>query len=229
MKKSLLWTLIASCSSLLMLGSCKKESGTVWDDSSSMGSYKRAKERVLWGSTNDEEVAMTNSRSFSSTEEDFIPLQDDDLKQQFSETVFMQPKESPGETGSFLPGISGFQTPEGHLSSIFQTLYFNTDEYTPKNTDASASISKMASYLKKHTKTYIFISGNCDQRGPEAYNLSLGSRRANTVRSLLIQQGVNPEQIHTISYGKEKLANSKNTPEAWQENRRAEFKIYTQK
>ncbi len=227
MKKSLLFTLTISCISLLVLGGCKKDSGAVWDDSTSMGNYKRAKERVLWGSSSDGEIAMSDSKIFSSGDDDFVPLQDDDLKLQFSEAVFMQPKESPGEENSSIPGISGFQTPYGSLASIFQPIHFNTDEYVVKNKQELAAIDEMSNYLKQHPKTYIFIEGNCDQRGPEAYNLALGSRRANAVRSILIQQGVNPEQLYTISYGKEKLLNPKNTPDAWAQNRRAQFKIYS--
>ncbi len=227
MKKSLLFALMTSCISLLILGGCKKDSGAVWDDSTSMGNYKRAKERVLWGASSEGEIAMADSKLFASSDDDFVPLQDDDLKLQFSETVFMQPKESPGEENSSIPGISGFQTPYGSLATIFQTVHFNTDEYVIKNKEEIASIQKMSSYLKSHPKTYIFVEGNCDQRGPEAYNLSLGSRRANAVRNMLIQEGVNPDQIYTISYGKEKLLNSKNTPEAWAQNRRAQFKIYS--
>ena len=228
MKNSLFLTLILSCSSFLILDSCKK-SGDVWDDSSNVGSYKRAKERVLWGTSNDSEIAQSDFQSSFKLEDDFIPLQDDDLKQQFSETVFMQAKDSPGESDSMLPGIRGFQSPSGSLSSIFTPIHFNTDEYSLKNSESQAALNKAASYLKEHKKTYVFVEGHCDQRGPEAYNLSLGSRRSNAVRTYLIQQGVSPEQIYTISYGKEKLQDLHNTPEAWKQNRRAQFKIYTQK
>ncbi|MGE5196373.1 MAG: OmpA family protein, partial [Anaerolineae bacterium] len=88
------------------------------------------------------------------------------------------------------------------------------------------TIDKIASYLKEHKDTFIFVLGHCDERGPEAYNLALGSRRANTIRSLLVQKGVDLNQIHTISYGKERPIDAGHTPEAWQKNRRAEFKVY---
>lgn len=228
MKKSTILTLIISCASCLILDSCKDQNSNVWDDSNTtMGSYKRPKERALWGANDTPEVAI--AESYSSTNNDFVPLEDEDLKQQFSEIVFAQPKDSPGEDGSALPGISGFQNPTGTLAQIFKNVYFNTDEYTPKDADSSATLQKIASYLKTNPNTYIFVTGNCDQRGPEAYNQSLGAKRSNSVRSLLIKQGVNAEQIHTISYGKEKLADTHNTAEAWAKNRRAEFKIFVKK
>jgi peptidoglycan-associated lipoprotein len=229
MKKTTLWSLLIPCLSCLLFNSCSKQNNDVWDDSSSnVGSYKRAKERPLWGSSEEGDLASASAKFFSQ-EDDFIPLQDEDLKQQFSDIVFAQPKDSPGEDGSFLPDISGFQSPTGNLAKIFQTLYFNTDEYNAKNANSAEIIHQISSYLKSNPKTYIFVAGHCDQRGPEAYNLSLGAKRANTVRTMLIQQGVNPEQIHTISYGKEKLADFANTPEALAKNRRAEFKLYTKR
>jgi peptidoglycan-associated lipoprotein len=192
-----------------------------------MGSYKRAKERVLWGTgSNEETVAFQGSKESSVFDDDFIPLQDEDLKGQFSEVVFAQPKDSPGEEGSFLPGIEGFHLPLGALAQVFQTVYFNTDEYTLKKQEHLQAIVRAAEYLKAHPKTFIFVTGNCDQRGPEAYNLALGSKRANYVRNLLIEKGVNGDQIHTISYGKEKLVDLSNTPDGWAKNRRAEFKFY---
>jgi peptidoglycan-associated lipoprotein len=230
MKKSLLWTFVLSCSSLLILDSCGNKNTDAWGDNTNLGSYRRAKERVLWGSSQGDEVAtsyesMSSKDSFGS-DDDFVALQDEDLKQSFSEVVFSQPKDSPGEAGSFLPGIDGFHIPIGALAQIFQTVYFNTDEFTLKKQEYVQTIHKVADYLKGHPKTYIFIEGYCDQRGPEAYNLALGSRRANYVRNLLIEKGVSGEQIHTISYGKERLFDPANTPEAWAKNRRAQFKLH---
>ncbi len=226
MKKSTLLTLSLSCFCLLVLGSCQKGSD---DDSVSMGNYKRAKERILWGSQDNEELALLGSDTLFIEEDDFVPLQDEDLKQQFTEAVFKQPKESPGEEESSIPGINGFETPSRELSSIFQLLHFNTDEHCLRNPEDQNTIKRIAEYLKAHKKTYIFVEGHCDQRAPEAYNLSLGTRRANAIRSLLIQQGVSSEQIYTVSYGKEKLLNTETGPSAWAQNRRAAFKVFSKK
>ncbi len=226
MKKSLIWTLILSCSSLLLLDSCKKSSD-VWDDSNSMGSYKRAQEKILWGNDSSEEaLASNNVKESYDFEKDFIPLQDEDLKQQFAEIVFAQPKDSPGEYGSQLPGIEGFSLPMGALTQIFQTVYFNTDEYTLKKEEHLQVMNKIATYLQKNPKVYIFVEGHCDQRGPEAYNLALGSRRSNYIRNLLIEKNVDMNQIYTISYGKEKLVSFSNSSDGWSLNRRAQFKLY---
>ena len=80
--------------------------------------------------------------------------------------------------------------------------------------------------MKKNPNVYIFVSGHCDERASEAYNLALGTRRANTLRSLLVKKGVNPNHIYTISFGKEMPVDLGHTAEAWSKNRRVEFKIF---
>ena len=204
MKQSFLRTALLSCVGLCLLNSCQKNNnGDVWNDSS-MGSYKRAKERVLWGEPNQEEVAVEalSATSFSSPSEDFIALAEEDLKQQFSEATFAQAKHSPGDEGSYLPGIEGFQIPTAALAQVFRVIYFDTDQSSIKHAGQLEPLYEMASYLKSHPNTYIFVEGHCDQRAPEAYNLALGTRRANSVRNFLIEQGVHVDQIHTVSYGK---------------------------
>ena len=84
----------------------------------------------------------------------------------------------------------------------------------------------MATYLKRHKNTYIFIEGHCDERASEAYNLSLGTRRANYIRNVLIKYGVNPQQIYTASYGKERPEELGHGQKVWAKNRRVAFKIY---
>lgn len=230
MKTSYIWLALSSATLLLVTG-CGKKNGDTWDDNNtSMGSYKRAGQRVLWGDPNNAtDVAQADNIAFAAQDEEFIPLKEDDLKQQFNDMAVAQPKNSPGEEGSFLPGIEGFQIPTSSLAAVFKTVHFNTDEHVVKKEEDIQAINKMAAYLKAHPKTYIFVSGHCDQRGPEAYNLALGTRRSNSVRSMLVQKGVNPEQIHTISYGKEHLLDSSNTSTGWAKNRRAEFRIFQQK
>jgi peptidoglycan-associated lipoprotein len=56
--------------------------------------------------------------------------------------------------------------------------------------------------------------------------LALGSRRANSIRNALIKEGVNPDNVFTISYGKERPIAFENNEEGWSLNRRAEFKLY---
>jgi peptidoglycan-associated lipoprotein len=167
-------------------------------------------------------LVSTTNEFFGSLEEDFIPLSDDDVHT----LSLSQPKEVPGNPGSKVPGISQFQTPSKSLGATFSKIYFNTDQHTPKDKEQIDAIQKIAQYLKKHQNTYIFIEGHTDERAPEAYNLALGTKRSNCVRNLLIKEGVNKDQLYTVSYGKEKPEASGHNEKAWAKNRRVSFRIY---
>ncbi len=83
------------------------------------------------------------------------------------------------------------------------------------------TLTRQVSYLKAHDKLKVTIEGHCDERGTREYNLALGERRANAVKSYLVKAGVNAKRITTISYGKERPAVIGNNEEAYAENRRA--------
>jgi len=215
----LLITLLCAMACGLVTG-CRSGNGSVWDDNKTAGNYKGSA-RSLWGS---EETASDDF--FGPNDEDFVALKDEDLKTQFADGAIPQPKHSPGEMGSGLPGIDGFHTPIGSESSIFRSVYFNTDDHILRGKEQLEIIEKISAYMKSHAEVAIFVSGHCDERAPEAYNLALGARRANYIRSQLIQKGVDPERIHTISYGKERPTDLGHNQEAWSKNRRGEFRIY---
>lgn len=56
--------------------------------------------------------------------------------------------------------------------------------------------------LKKNPEADILITGNCDTRGPEAYNLKLGRHRAEAVKKFMLDKGIPEERIRIISRGK---------------------------
>jgi peptidoglycan-associated lipoprotein len=167
-------------------------------------------------------LVSTTNEFFASLEDDFIPLSDSDIQT----LSLSQPKEIPGAQGSKVPGISQFETPSKALAATFSKIYFNTDQHTPKDREQIEAVQKIAQYLKRHPNTYVFIEGHTDERAPEAYNLSLGTKRSNCIRSLLIKEGVSKERLFTVSYGKEKPDANGHNEKAWAKNRRVSFKIY---
>ncbi|MFN7170934.1 MAG: OmpA family protein, partial [Candidatus Omnitrophota bacterium] len=56
--------------------------------------------------------------------------------------------------------------------------------------------------LKKNPQADILITGNCDIRGPEAYNLKLGRQRAEAVKRYMIEKGIADSRIRIVSRGK---------------------------
>jgi peptidoglycan-associated lipoprotein len=67
------------------------------------------------------------------------------------------------------------------------------------------------------------VEGNCDERGTEKYNLSLGDKRALAVREYLVTLGVDAHQVVTVSYGAAKPAAEGHSESAWSKNRRDDF------
>ncbi len=216
----ILITLLCAMACGLVTG-CRSGNGSVWDDNSTAGNYKGSA-RSLW--TNEE--TASNDDFFAPADEDFISLKDEDLRIQFVDGAIPQPKTSPGEKGSGLPSLEAFHSATGSESAIFQNVFFNTDDHIIRGKEYIAILDKISAYMKSHPDVFLFVSGHCDERGPEAYNLSLGARRANYIRTMLVQKGVDPERIHTVSYGKERPVDLGHNQDAWTKNRRGEFRIY---
>ena len=62
---------------------------------------------------------------------------------------------------------------------------------------------------------------HADERGTREYNIALGARRAQSVRSYLASRGIDANRMRTISYGKERPVAVCNDISCWSQNRRA--------
>ncbi len=89
--------------------------------------------------------------------------------------------------------------------------------------DARDALSRTGQFLRSNSQIKVTIEGHCDERGSTEYNLGLGERRAQAVRQFLIQLGVAPERMETVSYGKEKPFCTASNEACWQQNRRGHF------
>ena len=212
---------------VIALSGCKRSASDVWEDTKTAGRQVGNSFKTLAGSRCVSKQ-VKGARDFRGPcDSDFIPLSDEDLQEQLQlDTNHPQPSTSPGEAGSNLPGVDGFSTPSGSLAAVFQNVYFETDDYSISSGASRKTLQKVASFMKQHPNMAVFVEGHCDQRGTAAYNLALGAKRANAVRNFLIDEGVNPEKIFTISYGKERLVAQGGDAESMKLNRRVEFKIY---
>ena len=209
---------------LLTLSFGCQPKAAVWEQDATTAKYTKHK-RASWNSDEDSELSA-NQEDFQGEEQDFIPLKEEDLRGSLADAAIRQPKETPGAEGSSVPGIQQFYDPSGDVGSLFKIVHFNTNDHMLRQKEDRDNVVRMAQYLKDHPEVSLFVEGHCDERGPAAYNLSLGTRRANHVRALLIQHGADPDQIHTISYGLEKPISFGHSSEDWAQNRRAQFKIH---
>lgn len=103
-----------------------------------------------------------------------------------------------------------------------QTVHFAYDSAAvlSKEQDKIVIVSEK---LKSDSSALLIIEGHCDERGTEEYNRSLGERRALALREALAGAGIDAQRIRTISYGKDKPADTGHDESAWSKNRRGEF------
>ncbi len=123
------------------------------------------------------------------------------------------------------PGDTRFSgSPLDDPSSLLskRVIYFDFDRAEIKG-EFRDIIRAHAEYLSRNSGTRIVLEGHTDERGTREYNMGLGERRANSVRSMMTLQGVASGQIETVSYGEERPVALGHDEESWRLNRRVEI------
>jgi peptidoglycan-associated lipoprotein len=211
---------------LLLSASCSRNTTQTWEDVKTAGRYMQRGVDSALGKDYESRMLSSDDEFIGPYDDDFVPLSESDLKNQFaiSDIALPQPKGAPGEKG--IPSLDTFYTPPATLRSLFKTVHFDTDDHTIKDKAEITALLQLAAYLKKHPEIYLVIEGHADERASASYNVALGMRRANYVRSFLVKNGVDLNRIYTVSKGKEQPIAMGHSPEDWRENRRSEFRIY---
>ena len=93
---------------------------------------------------------------------------------------------------------------------------FNSAEIS---SNARRELESQALYMKKNPDINITLQGRCDERGSTEYNLALGALRAGNAAHVMIAEGIEPERINTISYGKENPIYPGTGEAVWAKNR----------
>ncbi len=109
-------------------------------------------------------------------------------------------------------------------ASLLATVYFdyNRDDLTEAG---RATLDAKVPILSSNPGIRLRISGHTDARGSDEYNLSLGLRRAATVKRYLAQFGISDDRLETMSAGEERPAVQGDGEDVWAMNRRAEFDL----
>ena len=84
---------------------------------------------------------------------------------------------------------------------------------------ARDNLQAQALYMKQNRDVNITLQGRCDERGSTEYNLALGALRAGNAAHVMIRDGIEPERIKTISYGKENPIYTGTGEKVWALNR----------
>ena len=152
-------------------------------------------------------------------------------------------KQDPGTSlngsnfGALPPPISG---PGGIESSVLpepirgqqavetgdmKRIYFTFDSASLLE-PAKDQLDQNAAWLRANPGVAIQIEGHCDARGTSDYNYALGQRRADVARDYLIQQGIEPGRLHTISYGADRPDDPGSSDMSHARNRRTQFLVF---
>ena len=103
-------------------------------------------------------------------------------------------------------------------------IFYDYDSYDVRP-DAQSTAQQDANFLNQHPEIKVVIGGYCDERGSTEYNLALGENRANAAKQALVNAGVSPTRLRTVSYGKERQFCTEENEACWQQNRRAQFNV----
>jgi peptidoglycan-associated lipoprotein len=108
-------------------------------------------------------------------------------------------------------------------TQVLDTVYFEFDQATLSDLSKDTLV-RNSDWLRSNPDVRVQVEGNADERGTPEYNLALGERRAEAVKSYLASLGIDRNRLVTISYGEERPAAPDHTEDAWALNRRVDFK-----
>lgn len=107
------------------------------------------------------------------------------------------------------------------------SIFFEFDKFSLKEEQADAVVAFVSKIDTSRIES-VQIFGYCDDRGKDAYNYTLSTNRANTVKNKLIEKGIKSKIIITLE-GKGRIMLDEdmqtNVPEARSKNRRVDVVV----
>ncbi len=103
-------------------------------------------------------------------------------------------------------------------------VHFEFDKYdlTPVGKEV---LQDVAEKLAEFPEVNVILEGHTCSCGAESYNYRLGLNRANAVRDYLVELGVSPSRLKTVSYGELRPAVVERNKADHAKNRRVEFNV----
>jgi peptidoglycan-associated lipoprotein len=80
-------------------------------------------------------------------------------------------------------------------------IYFDYNKADLRN-DHLPILAKAVKSLDKNPDASILITGNCDARGSDEYNMKLGAKRSAVVKDYMLDNGITEDRIKIVSRGK---------------------------
>jgi len=108
---------------------------------------------------------------------------------------------------------------------ILEKIYFETDKAIIKPVSFPL-LDAIIKTLKGNPQILqIEIQGHADERDSHAHNLKLTDDRAHSVKSYIVNKGIDPHRLMAKGYGETRPVDKRHNEEAWSKNRRVEFVI----
>lgn len=112
------------------------------------------------------------------------------------------------------------RSPAYFQGTIGDRVLFAVDQST-LGSEARTTLAGQAGWLTQNPEYTAIIEGHADEQGTREYNLALGARRASAVQEYLVNAGVAPGRLRTVSYGKERPIEICSDEVCYSRNRRA--------
>ena len=94
------------------------------------------------------------------------------------------------------------------LTATFKSeVMFDFDSATLKP-GGFVELQRVADVLRRYPETTIVVEGHTDSRGSDAYNQVLSEKRAQAVRTAMVEAGVAAERIEAVGYGESRPISS---------------------
>jgi len=123
-----------------------------------------------------------------------------------------------------LTGKGAAKSPLTDPTSILsrRSIFYDYDKFDVKD-QYRELVEAHARFLRDNPKHKMLIQGNTDERGSREYNISLGQKRSDGVKRMLMLLGAREDQIESVSLGEEKPKSEGHDESAWSQNRRSDI------
>jgi outer membrane protein OmpA-like peptidoglycan-associated protein len=127
------------------------------------------------------------------------------------------------QNAALLAALDAKQTDRGMVLTLGGVLFDSNEASLSSGGDRS--LDKLAQFLRDNPKRNVRVQGYTDSTGTAAQNLELSQRRADTVRSALVEDGLDAQRATTKGFGQDFAVASNQTSSGRQQNRRVEVVI----
>lgn len=106
----------------------------------------------------------------------------------------------------------------------FEPIYFDYDEALIRDNYADF-LDRMIHVVKGHSDLRVLVTGHTDSDGSDEYNMELSKRRAQAIIDFFKAHGLSEDRLEFDFKGERSPADTNNTPEGRQHNRRVDFQF----